>query len=353
MTGTVEPPNALTGPNALARPNPLARPSLALPNALARPVVKRLWPWLRLLIAVAILVALGRRLGADAFLDGLRAVDGGAVAAALGIGLLTTVTSAWRWCLIARRLGLPLTLRTAVSDYYRGLFLNAVLPAGVLGDVHRAVSHGRRAGDVGRGVRAVVFERAAGQAVLVALGVTVLLTESLPVDVPVLGLLTALALVTLAGLSARVRRAARTTWADARTGLLNRAVLPKVALLSAVTLAGHVALFAVAARAAGASAPTTRLLPLIVLALLVMAIPLNVGGFGPREAFLAVAFGVAGLGAAQGVTTGVVYGVLALIGSLPGILALIPRSGIPGSEHRQVRPERLDQRREHVPALVG
>ncbi|XVS65592.1 lysylphosphatidylglycerol synthase transmembrane domain-containing protein [Actinosynnema sp. CA-299493] len=317
-----------------------------------------MWPWLRLSAAVAILVALGHRLGADAFVAGLRAVDGWAVAAASGIGLLTTVTSAWRWCLIARRLGLPLTLPTAVADYYRGLLLNAVLPAGVLGDVHRAVSHGRQAGDVSRGVRAVVFERGAGQVLLVALGIAVLCTG--PAVIPGLTLalsLTALALaaLSLTALSPKLRRAARTTWADARTGLVNREVLPKVALLSAVTLAGHVALFLVAARTAGAQAPTARLLPLIVLALLVMAVPLNVGGFGPREAFLAVAFGAAGLDAAQGVTTGVVYGVLALIGSLPGVLTLLRGRRPPPhrSEHRQVRPERLDQPGEHVPALVG
>lgn len=316
--------------------------------------IRRVWPWLRLVAAVGILVALAWRLGADAFLDGLRAVDGWAVAAALGIGLLTTVASAWRWRLIARRLGLPLTLRAAVSDYYRGLLLNAVLPAGVLGDVHRAVSHGRQAGDVGRGVRAVVFERAAGQVVLIALGVAVLVTGSVPVpvDVPTFAL-PAAALVLVAAFGfAKVRRAARTAWADARTGLVNREVLPKVTLLSAAALAGHVALFVVAARVAGADAPLSRLLPLVVLALLVMAVPLNVGGFGPREAFLAVAFGAAGLGAAQGVTTGVVYGVLALISSLPGVLTLF---GGPAhrSEQRQVLPERLDQPREHVPTLVG
>ncbi|PSL56948.1 uncharacterized membrane protein YbhN (UPF0104 family) [Saccharothrix carnea] len=310
--------------------------------------MRRAWPWLRLVGAVGILVALGRQWGAEAFVAGLRAVDGRAVAAALGIGLVTTVASAWRWCLIARRLGLPLTLGTAVSDYYRGLLLNAVLPAGVLGDVHRAVSHGRQSGDVARGVRAVVFERAAGQVVLVVLGVAVLCTGSLPIDLPGLGVLP-VALLPLAGLSPRVRRAVRTTWADARTGLLNREVLPKVTLLSTAVLAGHVALFVVAARAAGTGAPITSLVPLAVLALLVMAVPLNVGGFGPREAFLAVAFGAAGLGAAQGLTTGVVYGVLALISSLPGIFTLVRWP----SEHRQVRPERLDQRREHVPTLVG
>ena len=36
----------------------------------------------------------------------------------------------------------------------------------MLGDAHRAVSHGRYAGDLARGVRAVVLERMAGQLVL-------------------------------------------------------------------------------------------------------------------------------------------------------------------------------------------
>ncbi|WP_033438487.1 lysylphosphatidylglycerol synthase transmembrane domain-containing protein [Saccharothrix sp. NRRL B-16314] len=314
----------------------------------------RLWAWLRLLGAIGILVALGWRLGTDAFVAGLRAVDGWSVAVALGIGLLTTVAGAWRWCVIARRLGLPLTLGKAVSDYYRALLLNAVLPAGVLGDVHRAVSHGRRSGDVGRGVRAVVFERAAGQVVLVALGAAVLITEGVPVELPGQGVLVAasvaVAVAVAAGRSARVREHLRTAWADARTGLVNAEVLPKVVLLSAAAVAGHVALFVVAARLAGADAPIGRLVPLVVLALLVMAVPVNVGGFGPREAFLAVAFGAAGLGAAQGLTTGVVYGVLALISSLPGVLVLARRGS---AEQRQAGAERRDEPREQVPALVG
>ncbi|MFD1149574.1 lysylphosphatidylglycerol synthase transmembrane domain-containing protein [Saccharothrix hoggarensis] len=322
--------------------------------------MRRLWPWLRLLGAVGILVALGWRLGADAFAAGLRAVDGRSVVAALGLGLLTTVCAAWRWRVIAHGLGLPLTLRAAVADYYRASLLNAVLPAGVLGDVHRAVSHGRRSGDVGRGVRAVLFERFAGQVVLVALALG--LAGSALVDVPgvPVAVLVAVLVVGAVGAavgvacSARVRGALRTTWADARAGLVNRRALPEVVALSAVAVAGHVALFVVAARAAGVEASTGRLVPLAVLALLVMAVPLNVGGFGPREAFLAVAFGTAGLGAAQGLTTGVVYGVLALVGSLPGVLTLVRRRpGRAGSEQVEVRPERPDERREHVPALLG
>ncbi|WP_199442804.1 lysylphosphatidylglycerol synthase transmembrane domain-containing protein [Umezawaea beigongshangensis] len=325
--------------------------------------MRRLWPWLRLLLAAGVLVALGWRLGTGAFTDGLRAIDARSVLAALGIGLLTTVFSAWRWCVVARGLGLRLPLRTAVADYYRGLLLNAVLPAGVLGDVHRAVHHGQRSGDVGRGVRAVVFERGAGQVVLVAVGVVVLLAhpELLPTLVTGGGVLLAAAavlLVAVLGLAVlgrgrvpALRRALLTTGADARRGLLSRDTLPPVVLLSAATVAGHVALFLVAARTAGSSAPLGTLVPLVVLALLVMALPVNVGGWGPREAFLAVAFGAVGLGAAQGLTTGVVYGVLATIAGLPGVLVLFRRR-LPAQD-REVLPERLDQRREQLLPLAG
>ncbi|CRK55060.1 dolichol-P-glucose synthetase homolog [Alloactinosynnema sp. L-07] len=316
--------------------------------------MKRLWPWLRLGLAVAVLVGLGLRLGTDAFLDGLRAAAGWPVVAALAIGGLTTVASAWRWCLISRRLGLPLNLRTAVADYYRALLLNAVLPAGVLGDVHRAVSHGKQSGDVGRGVRAVVFERTAGQLVLVAIGLVVVFTQPIrgldlvpSADVVIACLIALTVAVGVAARAPRVREVLRATWADLRVGVLDRAALPHLVTLSAAAVAGHVALFIVAARAAGSTAPVGTLVPLIILALLVMAVPINVGGFGPREAFLAVAFGAAGLGAAQGLTTAVVYGVLALVASLPGILVVLP------VKRREVPRERRDQPGQQVLAFAG
>ncbi len=86
------------------------------------------------------------RLGTGVFLDGLRRIDATSLVLALGIGLVTTVFSAWRWAFVARGLRIRLPLGPAVADYYRALFLNAALPGGVLGDVHRAVRHGQSAG---------------------------------------------------------------------------------------------------------------------------------------------------------------------------------------------------------------
>jgi uncharacterized membrane protein YbhN (UPF0104 family) len=311
-------------------------------------VTRSIWGWLRILGGVGILALLLWRLGTGAFLDGLRVIDGPALALASGIGVTTTVFSAWRWCLVARGLGLRLTLRGAVADYYQALFLNAALPGGVLGDVDRAVRHGRDEGDVGRSVRAVVLERTAGQMVLLAVGVSVLLTVPSPVlsqlhrhgaavaiagvSAAAAGGLLLIALRRLRRSELRVAASVRTGYAEIRTGLLARRTWPGVALASTVVLAGHLATFVVAARAAGSGAGLTRLTPLMLLALLAMSLPVNIGGWGPREAVTAWAFGAAGLSATQGLTIAVVYGVLAFVAALPGAMVIVVRAA------RRLRP---------------
>ncbi|MEU0548343.1 lysylphosphatidylglycerol synthase domain-containing protein [Micromonospora sp. NPDC005979] len=293
------------------------------------------WAWARVVGGVGLLAVLLWQVGGGAFLAGVRLIDAPALAAALLIGALTTVCAAWRWSLVAGGLGVRLPLATAVAHCYRAVFLNATLPGGMLGDVHRAVRHGRDAGDVSRGIRAVVWERTAGQVVLVGVALVVLAAFPSPVR-PYLpataALLVALglAVVLLARLlpgtgRSRWARGVRTAVADVRTGLLGRRTWLGVLVASAVMVAGHLATFLVAARTAGSDAPLTRLLPLTLLALLAMGLPLNVAGFGPREGVAAWVFGAAGLSASEGVATATVYGALVLVASLPGAAVLLAR----------------------------
>jgi bacteriorhodopsin len=64
------------------------------------------------------------------------------------------------------------------------------------------------------------------------------------------------------------------------------------------------------------------MLPLALLVMFVMVVP-SVAGWGPREGGTAWIFGAAGLGAAQGVTTAVVYGIMVLVATLPGAAVLV------------------------------
>ncbi len=299
-----------------------------------RSMSARLWAWVRPFGGVAILAVLLWRLGSGPFLGGLRLISPGALVAALAIGALTTVCGAWRWSLVAQGLGVRLSLRSAVAHCYRSIFLNSTLPGGVVGDVHRAVRTGRDAGDVGRGIRAVVWERVAGQVVQAVIAAVILLTLPSPVrsylpaavGVVVLGALVAVLLGRLLRRGpSRWARAVRTAAADIRHGVLARRAWLGVLLASALVVLGHLATFLVAARTAGATAPLSRLVPLTLLALLAMGLPANVAGFGPREGVAAWAFAAAGLTATQGVSTAVVYGALVLVSSLPGAAVLLIR----------------------------
>src|SRR5947209_8545068 len=142
---------------------------------------RRMVAWGRLGASALVFAVLVWRLGTGPFLNGLRTIDGGALAAAAGLAVLSTVAYAWRWKIVAGGLGVDLSLPTAVAAYYRSMFLNATLPGGIVRDVHRGVSHGRDVHNVGRALRSVAWERFAGQLVQVLLTVLVLLVLPSPV----------------------------------------------------------------------------------------------------------------------------------------------------------------------------
>jgi len=293
------------------------------------PAVRRFGPsLLRLAAGATVLWFLVRQLGAAPFEDGLRAVTWRAVVAAVTLTALTTVCSAWRWRVVARALGVDIGLPGAAGAYYRSLFLNSVLPGGVLGDVHRAVTHGRRAGDVARGVRAVAWERLWGQVIQAVVTAVVLLTLPSPVRPALPYVLAGVAGVAgcaalVVGVAARrgrsrLTRAALIVAADLRRGLLARRVWPQVTLASVLVVAGHTATFVIAARVAGCTAPLGELVALLMVVQTAVVIPLSVGGWGPREGAAAWAFAAAGLGAANGVTVATLYAVLMLAAVAPG-----------------------------------
>lgn len=244
--------------------------------------------WLEVLGGATILAVVGWRVGPQPFADAVRAAGPAPLLAALAITAVTTVACACRWRALAHGLGVEVPLREAVAAYYRSQFLNATLPGGVAGDVHRAVRHG---------ALPVVADRGAGQAVQVAAAGAVLLVGPAPWASVLLAAVVVAALV---------------RW-------------PAVVATSLVAAAGHVVVFLVAARAAGTAAPLSELLPLALLVMVAAAIPLNVAGWGPREGIAAWAFAAAGLGAAQGATVAVLYGVLALVATLPGAVLLTGR----------------------------
>ena len=309
--------------------------------------------WMHPLGGAIVVVALLWRIGPAPVVDALGRIDAWSLVAVSGIALVTTACTSWRWVLVARGLGLDLSLREAVTASYQSQFLNVSLPSGVVGDVHRGLSHGRATGDVGRALRSVVWERSAGQAVQLCLAGLVVLIVPSPFRSQVLAapaLLGTAAIAAMAALVAivllatrrsrsRVAHGLHAVTTDVRHAVLGRGTWPGVVGASIVAVAGHVATFLIAARTAGIVASPLALVPIAFVVLLAMALPVNLAGWGPREGAAAWAFGTAGLGAVQGFATAVVYGGLVLVASLPGAVILTVSSLRRASRDRLVRED--------------
>lgn len=314
----------------------------------------------RIVVAGGVLVAIATRVGAGPFLHGLLSLNPPTIGAAVVLYAVATAAAAWRWRIIAARLGLRLRLSMAVRMYYRSQFLNSVLPGGVVGDVDRAAVHGRDTESLGAATRAVVLERTVGQAVQLALAVVIVawsgaefggfLSPTIGIGLAVLG---ALAMSALAAgwASVRVRRALRHEAAELRAGLGSRAVSARVVAASVVVVSCHVAIFAIATRAVGASVPPMQMLTLAFVVLLAASIPVNIGGWGPREGVAGWAFAMAGLGASTGVSAATLYGVLAIISAALGAVVARLAYLITGRNHRD-RNAPGDAELRHLPRRI-
>ena len=286
--------------------------------------------WFRLtarsLVGVGVLVAVVAQVGSGPFLRGVLSIDLRLIVAALALSAVATAAAAWRWSIIAGRLGVGIRYPQAVGMYYRSQLLNTVLPGGVVGDVQRALTQGRDAGNVGQGARAVVIERTIGQLVQIALAVIVVACFGLEFEgyllaaIGIVLMVLALAALAMTATSARVSAALRRELDELSAGVGSPGAFVRVVVASIVVVACHVVTFGVAVAAVGASVPPMRLAALALVVLLAGAIPLNLGGWGPREGIAGWTFAVAGLGASAGVAASTLFGILAMIAVAPGLV---------------------------------
>jgi hypothetical protein len=270
------------------------------------------WPrLLRRVLGAVVLGAVLVRVGPTPVGRGLASVDLPTVGVALVATLVGTLASARRWVELARRAGLELPLADAVRAYYRSQLLNAVLPSGVVGDVDRAVRHGRRHGRVRAAGRTVVLDRLAGQGAAMLLTAVVLGVAGGPL---------------VGRLGEATPWVAATAFAGLALALVREPVLVATSIVAAVS---HAVTFVAAAAAVGVPGRPAALLAVALVVLAGGAIPLNVAGWGPREGVAAWAFGVVGLGAGVGVAVAVVHGIVTLVSVAPGLAFLSAREPSP------------------------
>jgi glycosyltransferase 2 family protein len=263
---------------------------------------------LRIAVPLLALAVLAWRLGPEAFRPALAVLAPLPILAALLLGVVAVAANAARWRVVMHGAGLPISRIEAVAEYYRSAALNSVLPGGVAGDVLRAwrqrtgEPQGWRPGAV-----SVLAERAAGLCLLLVFAAVVLAFEAPPAYPAVI----AVAMAAIA-------------WVVCRPSLrrLHRRDRAAVWGWSALALASLFVLTVVAALAVGVDASSGAVASLGMVVLAGTAVPLNLGGWGPREAAGAVAAVMVGVAPAVGVSFAAGFGLLATVSVLPGFVVL-------------------------------
>lgn len=284
-------------------------------------------------LVIIITIILIRHLNLASIVEALRQVSLGDLCVGLVLVQCQIVLSALRWRFTAARLGQHLALGHAVREYYVASALNQLLPGGVGGDALRAY-RARSHGEMGfRGsATAVVMERFSGQIALLIfaiIGFAYWPDWVMGVDKPLLTVwIFMIALVAAALLLPLLLKRFQTIRKVLAEVFWARGAWAVQAATSVLITSAYIGLFIVAAHAVAAPLSLLHALMVVPLILLSMIIPSGFGGWGTREAAAAALAPLVGISSTSAVAASILYGVMALAGSLPGVILFLLRPSI-------------------------
>lgn len=291
----------------------------------------------RIVVSLGLLYLALRSINFSTIQSRLSAINVGWVALAVLATLIQVFLGALRWREITQRCDAPLTDTQAFRFNMIGTFFNQTLPSTIGGDAMRLWLVGRTGASWRAATYSVLVDRAVG---LIALAIIVIV--SLPWSFGLIGDPNgrlALVLVDLAAISSGLGflLIGRLPWpwlkswwltrhihacaVIANKVLFDRRAGPKIAILSLSIHVLAVVIAWCAVRAIAAPAGFEQVFLLIPPIMLITMLPISIAGWGVREATMMVAFGYAGLVAADGTVVSLLFGATSfIVGAMGGLV---------------------------------
>ena len=315
--------------------------------------------WGRLAFTLGLLALLFSRVDLGTFADAIRGALGLVLLVAVLSKSLALVISAAKWDYLLRGLGVRTSRWMLLEVYTMGFFVNAFLPGVVGGDVVRWQMAGRRTGERLKVAATIVAERATGLAALLVLSVPAALyllpRSTLPLLVlAVFGVASVIAAGVAMALNrrlaisvlvrtrgTRVRRAARRLYGLHRT--LRQ--FPRKPLLGAF---GFSVLFYLSAgltfflvcRAFDTQMTLMEATSVQLLIMLLIMIPVSIGGLGLAQAGDVYLLGLLGIGAAEALGISMARMMVAYVYAVVGAFLFMRWQARPGPGRPTVDPAR-------------
>ncbi len=303
----------------------------------------------RLLVTAAILFAILRSIDAPRVWQTLAQARPPLLFAALSLQLASTLVAAYRWQLVMHNLGFGQTFAFYWRSYFKGQFFNQGLPTSIGGDALRVLdvaACGFRKRDA---LYAIMIDRVTGLGALLLLALFACAANPALLPEQLYRFVFLLMVAGLAGLMAGYA-AGKYAWFKPHPRLailqllatrLYRALsAQRLKLLLSSLLVPVLALlgFFATGRALGLPYGPLTYFAIVPLALVLSIVPVSIAGWGVREGALVGLFSLVGADKAAVLMMSLLYGVMLILVSLPGLVVFLQGRHRKNHENRAGMP---------------
>lgn len=287
-------------------------------------------------VTVALFLLILNNIDLDEALSSVALLSADVVIIALLLQLASNSVAGYRWYLIMRRIGSRQRFPFFLQSYFKGTFFNQGLPTSIGGDAIRILDCSRSNHSTLDGFYGVFIDRFVGLAGLLVLNIGALLfsRDILPSHIyylllAILVLLFAALVILLFVRRLRLFRTGR--WFGFLGQLSERyyqvyATPSSIGLQLGLSVIIHLfamTAFYVLGTSIGLDYPLTVYLVLVPPVVLLTILPISLAGWGIREGAMIGFFLLIGADRSKVLTFSILYGLLALASSLPGLFVYL------------------------------
>ena len=248
------------------------------------------------------------------------------------ISLIQYILSAYRWKYISKYTNLNISFINSIKYYYISTFMNNILPGGIMGDIFRIYHHvddKKEIFRIGRSFQSVVYERLSGQLMLLSffilsLGLYFIIHQKYIafsyLFLPLIAIFYFLKYIFNNNLRKYIKSK---HYGNNFLTIFTGEVFWRHTVLSFFVMMSYIFIYIISAVSLGVNIDYFSFLVFTPIILFSMTLPVSIGGWGVREfAALLISF-LLGLSASVSISVAIMYGILNLICSLPGLYFLL------------------------------
>ena len=244
------------------------------------------------------------------------------------ISIIQHFLSAYRWMYISKITNLNISFKNSIQFYYISTFMNNILPGGIIGDIFRIYHTTENKIEIlkmGKSVQAVIFERLSGQIMLLAFFIVSLTFYFLINNkyeaffylfFPSLLIFFIFKLFLNKKIEKMLngKKISHNIYA-----VFSGEVFWKHLILSFFVVCSYVLIYVISAVSLGLDIDYLAFMVFSPIILFSMTLPISIGGWGIRELTALLLSLLLGLSASASISVSIIYGILNLICSLPGL----------------------------------